>query len=545
VNYGSGSTIADAVTGNYSFTVLGGWTGTITPSKADTYFTPASINVTTPVTADLPNQNFTTTLRTFGKLNPVVDAKDVGSNVVLRWGFSSGASGYEYCLTTTGPACDTGWQSAGAGPTFTVVGLANAQIYYWQIRSLYPGGATEADGGTWWSFTTTPGYFVKKEVANGTPDASLTPTLTWGGSNGATQYEYCITITPQTIGTICPEPGGWQSVGPALSVTPSLSGKQTYYWQVRAMFNGSYRYANNNAWWSFTTNASGAPDPFKKISPDDGLPSGTITPTLTWNTSSTATSYEYCLTTTGPACDTGWVNVGNVTSKTLNLAGAKTYYWQVQAVNGAGPVPADGGSWWSFTTPAGAFSKISPTDGLKDMPVNLVLRWNLSSGATSYEYCLTTTGPACDTGWKPAGTGPTFTVVGLLNARIYYWQLRSVYAGGETYADGGTWWSFTTIPGYFTKGGVTNGAAGVSLTPTLKWSGSNGAAQYEYCLTTTPQTTGTFCPGGWVVLSPLTATSVTPSLSPTTTYYWQVRSMYNGSYRYATNFAWWSFTTGP
>ena len=65
VNFTGGSTTAAAGTGNYSFSVLSGWTGTITPSKLGYIFSPTSINVTTPVTADLPNQDFTATLVTY------------------------------------------------------------------------------------------------------------------------------------------------------------------------------------------------------------------------------------------------------------------------------------------------------------------------------------------------------------------------------------------------------------------------------------------------------------------------------------------------
>jgi hypothetical protein len=233
------------------------------------------------------------------------------------------------------------------------------------------------------------------------------------------------------------------------------------------------------------------------------------------------------------------------------LSYATTYYWQVRALYAGSYRYANNYFWYSFTTGAGAFGKISPVDGLKDVLQNLVLRWTLSSGATSYEYCIDTVShpvgdTSCTTGWTPAGAGPTHTVVGLATAKNYYWQLRSVYPGGATYADGGAWWSFTTVPASFAKLLVANNAPAASRTPTLTWGPSNGATQYEYCITTTAQTTGTSCPGGWQVVSPATATSITLNLSGTTTYYWQVRSMYNGSYRYANNFAWWSFTTvGP
>jgi hypothetical protein len=35
------------------------------------------------------------------------------------------------------------------------------------------------------------------------------------------------------------------------------------------------------------------------------------------------------------------------------LATSTTYSWQVRAVNAQGNTPADGGTWWQFTTVAG------------------------------------------------------------------------------------------------------------------------------------------------------------------------------------------------
>lgn len=59
INYTGGSTTANSK-GNYSFSVPYGWTGSITPSKPGYTFSPTSISITTPVTSNLTNKNFTT-----------------------------------------------------------------------------------------------------------------------------------------------------------------------------------------------------------------------------------------------------------------------------------------------------------------------------------------------------------------------------------------------------------------------------------------------------------------------------------------------------
>ncbi|MBI5944540.1 MAG: right-handed parallel beta-helix repeat-containing protein [Chloroflexi bacterium] len=58
LTYTGGSTTADGTTGNYSFTVPGGWSGTVTPSKAGFTFTPPSRSYTN-ITSNQTNQNYT------------------------------------------------------------------------------------------------------------------------------------------------------------------------------------------------------------------------------------------------------------------------------------------------------------------------------------------------------------------------------------------------------------------------------------------------------------------------------------------------------
>ena len=58
ITYTGGSTTADSVTGNYSFTINHGWSGTVTPSKAGYAFTPASRTYSV-VTANQTSQDYT------------------------------------------------------------------------------------------------------------------------------------------------------------------------------------------------------------------------------------------------------------------------------------------------------------------------------------------------------------------------------------------------------------------------------------------------------------------------------------------------------
>jgi hypothetical protein len=100
----------------------------------------------------------------------------------------------------------------------------------------------------------------------------------------------------------------------------------------------------------------------------------------------------------------------------------------------------------------------------------------------------------------------------------------------------------SSLPGAFSKTAPTNGATGLSASPTLSWGTSTGATGYEYCYDTTNDNSCT----SWT--SAGTNTSLTLSgLSPDTTYYWQIRANNSSGTTYAdgSGIAFWSFTTNP
>jgi uncharacterized repeat protein (TIGR01451 family) len=387
-----------------------------------------------------------------------------------------------------------------------------------------------------------PGAFGKSAPADGAIGVAINPTLSWESSSKAIRYEYCYDATDNDA---CD--GTWISTGSNTSVNLSgLTKDTTYYWQVRSLKVGGSTYANDSIWWSFTTIVE-VPAEFGKIAPANGVMDVEPNPTLSWESSLRAASYEYCYDLTDDdTCDGSWTSTNMDTSVDLSgLSADTTYYWQVRARNAGGDTEADLGIWWSFTTivaaPSG-FAKLAPADGAIDVATNPTLSWGSSLRATSYEYCYDLTDDGtCEGSWISTDTDTSVDLSGLSAGITYYWQVRAVNAGGDTEADLRVWWSFTTIvqtPGAFSKTAPADGAIDLATNPTLSWGSSLRATSYEYCFSTIMDT----CDGSWTSTGSNTSIALS-GLSADTIYYWQVRALNAGGTVYADTDTWWSFST--
>ncbi len=228
---------------------------------------------------------------TFNKTKPLSGVMiDSPTAVTMMWEASKGATTYQYCYNTSA-YCGT-WGSTTA-TSLSVSGLTAGTTYYWHIRAVNPGGTTYSNGG-WWTFITyvaPPGAFSKTGPLNGTTLTTPTSaTLSWGTSARATSYGSCYDTSNDAACS-----STWVGTGATTNAALSgLTAGTTYYWQVRATNpNPSETYADGG-WWTFTTRVA-PPGAFAKTGPLNLSPTPPDSATLTWEASSGATSYEYCI----------------------------------------------------------------------------------------------------------------------------------------------------------------------------------------------------------------------------------------------------------
>ncbi len=170
--------------------------------------------------------------------------------------------------------------------------------------------------------------------------------------------------------------------------------------------------------------------------PADGATGVSLAPTLSWNASPGAASYDVYLGTTTPlvlAC-----TAMGTSCSVAGLTAGTTYRWQVVARNGTDSASS---ATWSFTTEIPAPEApvlVSPPNGATGVPVASALLWNPSGGAMSYDVYF---GTASTPLWVANTTGTSYAPGTLSPNTTYYWRIVALNSFG--FGNSGTW-SFTT-----------------------------------------------------------------------------------------------------
>ena len=179
--------------------------------------------------------------------------------------------------------------------------------------------------------------------ANGATGLSTNPTLSWGTSPGATDYWLQVSTDAGFSNIVFNVNGSIPSA--SYSVT-GLVGNMLYYWRVSAS-NTATTSSYSNVW-SFRTVGGVLLAPFL-ISPSNGATGIPASSTLSWTSSTGATSYELDISTSPTFSNNVLAYITSNTSYLVSgLASNTKYYWCVSASNAGGASPFS--STWNFTT---------------------------------------------------------------------------------------------------------------------------------------------------------------------------------------------------
>jgi hypothetical protein len=430
-----------------------------------------------------------------------------GTQIDLAWtDNSTGEDGFRVERSLDGA---TGWTeitaTAANATSYSDTGLSPLTQYYYRVRAydgLTNGSYSTSDDATTLFQLLAPTSLVANPVSSTAID------LTWvDNSTGETGYKVERSLTGV---------GAWSEIAtPAANATgysdTGLSGNTTYYYRVRANNGGTNGAYSSNA--SATTTAI--------LAAPTSLSASAISGTqidLSWVDNSVGE--DGVKVERSPNGSTGWAQIGTAganatTYSDTGLSGATTYYYRVRAY--------DGGVDSAYSSTANATTSAilaAPTllSAVGDGATTVNLSWtNNSAGEDGHQIYYGING----TSWTflanaPAGAS-TYQVTGLLAFQDYYFRIRA-YSGATTTAYSNT--AFTTT-GFNAPTGLT--ATGVSSTRiNLAWTAANeGQAGYKIERSLNPSS-------GFVQVATVSAIGATvygdEGLSPSTTYYYRVRS---------------------
>ncbi|MGO8672517.1 MAG: kelch repeat-containing protein [Capsulimonadaceae bacterium] len=425
------------------------------------------------------------------------------AQVSLAWTTDTFATSYNVYRATTSGAEGTTPIGTTTGTGYQDTGLTNGVEYFYKLAAVGAAGTSPQSSEV--SATPEPSGPTAPPTPTGVAATARNTqvSLLWSASTGATSYSIYRATTSGAEGST---PVG-TAAGTSFTDTGLTNGVK-YFYKVAGV--------NAVGTSAQSSEVSATPEPPAPAAPT-GLTAtaGNAQVSLSWSTSTGATSYNiYRATTSGAEGSTpvGTSTSGSYTS--TGLTNGDKYYFTVAAVNGAGTSAQSNEASTTLTpnAPTGLTASAGNTQ--------VGLSWTSSYAATSYSiYRGTTSGGE---GSTPVGTanGLSYTNSGLTNGVTYFYKVASVNAGGTGMLSAEA--SATPEPPIPSAPSSLTATAG-NAQVALAWTGSTGATSYDVYRGTATGAEGS------TAIGTTTSTSYTDTgVTNFVTYYYKVAAANGG-----------------
>jgi fibronectin type 3 domain-containing protein len=337
------------------------------------------------------------------------------SSISLTWTAASGQTAYNVYRSTVSGSGFASVSIVSGSTSYNDTGLASRTTYYYQVKSYVTGPPpnAESDPTNEASGLTTLG--IPANLAHGSTHYDHID-LTWDAVTGATSYTvYRATASGGTYSSIA-NPGA-----NAYTDSSSLTPLTTYYYKVAAVDS-----IGTGSPCAYLQAGTGVPPP-SSVYVDPCTTQIHWTPTMStpWVTvgiyRSAVSGGPYTWLIYPTPCSS-WID------NTGGMASATTYYYVVTSYNPSGIDESDYSFEASVNTAPLAPTSLSATAG----SLQVGLTWTASPRATTYNiYRGTSTGG--ETLVAPGVTSASYTDTGLSSGTTYYYQVRAMFGGCESY----------------------------------------------------------------------------------------------------------------
>jgi outer membrane protein assembly factor BamB len=453
-------------------------------------------------------------------LLPEQSAIGVGVLPNLTWSSVPGATGYEIQISETIGFTSSSMivhKTVAQGSYKVEQPLNFLKQYYWRVKTI--SGDLSSNWSTPRTFTT----IIDKPSTSllGTPAADamgvdMPLIFAWGKSDRARSYKLSLFLT-QSGGV--PELQ-FETSDTTFTIT-SLDPFKSYFWAVTSINDGGEATSIRR---KFTTNQI-AP---VLTSPDNESIDVSVFPRFVWNSVSSATGYEYQISTTGTFESNDIIASGATAEASIMLQAPlryyETYFWRVRALSlGVISRWSDSRKFKTIIEKPAEFKLVSPIDGAQGVDAPVLFKWDHSTRAVYYEVMIYHSSNDS----TPISTTQTsdtlFVVDGLDSYSSYSWNVTAYNNGGSTPTPNN--WSFVTRQAPPVLISPTTGERNVNPSNTVFiWSKVPRVSNYELQIASS----NLFTLDSFVLSGTFSDTTLAVAdLNYDKVYYWRVRSLGN------------------